>query len=216
MASEVQSKQLPQALARLVQTRLVTQAPPLLVALCGWADTGKSTVARQLFEQLGLRSVSGTAISTDAFMKDRAERNALGISGYNPESIDIRALDAAISRFKLGEPFAYHPYDNKTGTRQRNPSIVEPCEILVVEGIHAFHPAVAERMHLKVFIESDEATLRDMRYRANMHKRGMSAMDARARSQAEWQDYSALVRPLFTSADLVVQVDRHFNYQWVI
>lgn len=173
-------------------------------------------MASQLCGALGELGISGFTISTDSLMKDRAERNALGINGYNPRSIDIHALESAISKFITREPFAHHPYDNRTGTKQVSPKLVDPCDVLVVEGIHAFDRAIANRMQLKVFFDSDEATLRHMRYRANMQKRGMNPADAEARIQSEWQDYCAFVRPLVSSADLVVQVDQHFNYRWLI
>jgi uridine kinase len=205
---------LPQALASLVHESITNRAPPLLVALCGWADTGKSTVASQLCSDLGRFDIFGDMISTDSFMRDRAERNALGISGYNPRSIDIQALDSAISKFLTRESFAHYPYDNRTGTKNVRPRVVEPCDVLVVEGIHSFNPGVAKRMHLKVFIDADEVTLRQMRYRANMQKRGMKAVDAEARIESEWQEYCTAVRPLISSADLIVHVDESYNYRW--
>lgn len=215
-AAGVRNMNLPQTLASLIQARLTNHTPPLFMALCGWADTGKSTVASQLCGALAQLSISGDSISTDSFMKDRAERNALGISGYNPRSIDIHALDAAIRKFTAREPFSHYPYDNRTGTKHVNPIVVAPCDALVVEGIHSFHLDVANRMHLKVFFDSDESTLRLMRYRANMQKRGMKPADAETRIQNEWQDYCAMVRPLMASADLVIHVDQLFNYRWLV
>ena len=86
-------------------------------------------------------------------------------------------------------------------------------DVLVVEGIHSLHLSFAHQMDLKVFIDSDEATLRQMRYRANMQKRGMTPVDAAARITSEWEDYNAVVRPRVEVADLVVQVDAEFRYQ---
>lgn len=147
-------------------------------------------------------------------MKDRSERNELGINGYNPRSIDIAALHAAILKFIERKPFQHYPYDNRTGTKQKRPRLVEPCDVLVVEGIHSFDHAVASQMDLKVFFDSDESTLRRMRFNANLHKRGMKPEEAGARIQSEWEDYCAIVRPLLSSADLVVQVDEQYNYRW--
>jgi uridine kinase len=207
---------LPQTLASIVRASITTRTPPILVALCGWADTGKSTVASQLCDALFRLGTSSDLISTDSFMMDRAERNALGISGYDPLSIDINALESSLSKFSLREKFTHFPYDNGTGTKQVNPRVVEPCDVLVVEGIHSFHPGLAKRMNLKVFFDSDEATLRKMRYLANMQKRGMNAASAKAKIQNEWQDYCVLVRPLITSAELVVHVDERYNYRWLM
>ena len=206
---------LPQTLATLTHTALGNRAPPFLVAICGWADTGKSTLAARLRAALARLGVSADSISTDDFMRDRAERNALGISGYDLRSLDVQALQGALASFVDREPFSVHPYDNRTGTKSPRPRTILPVEVLVVEGIHSLHPDLAHRMDLKVFTDSDEATLRQMRHRANMHKRGMTADDAGARISSEWQDYMAAVRPRIEVADLVVQVDMEFNYRRV-
>ena len=85
-------------------------------------------------------------------------------------------------------------------------------DVLVVEGIHSLHLSFAQQMDLKIFIDSDEATLRQMRYRANMQKRGMTQVDAAARISGEWEDYNVVVRPRVEVADLLVRVDAEFKY----
>lgn len=204
---------LPQTLATLVRTALGRRAPPFFVAICGWADTGKSTLASRLCVALDRLGVRGDSISTDDFMRDRAERNALGISGYDLRSLDVQALQGALASFANREPFGVHPYDNRSGTKNPKQKIVEPVEVLVVEGIHSLHIGFARQMDLKVFIDADEATLRQMRHRANMQKRGMTADDAAARISSEWKDYNVSVRPRIEVADLVVQVDLEFKYR---
>lgn len=205
---------LPQTLAARIRTSLENRTRPFLVAICGWADTGKSTLAARLCVTLGRLGVRGDSISTDDFMRDRAERNALGISGYDLRSLDVQALQDALTSFVNREPFSVHPYDNRTGTKNPQAKTVWPVAVLVVEGIHSLHRSIAHHMNLKVFIDSDEATLRQMRYRANMHKRGMAPDDAAARIASEWKDYNVAVRPRVEVADVVVQVDTEFEYRW--
>ena len=128
---------LPQTLATLVRTALQTQAPPFLVALCGWADTGKSTLAARLCAALGQFDIRGESISTGDFMRDRAERNAPGITGYDARSLDLQALQGALTRFVHREPFSVHPYDNKTGTKNPEPKTVLPVAARAQMGAHA-------------------------------------------------------------------------------
>lgn len=206
---------LPQALAARINASMPVRDTPFVVALCGWADTGKSTVAAQLVAALRQLGFAADAISTDDFMRDRAERDAIGISGYDLRSIDMAALRAALVRFLERQPFGVHRYDNRTGTKSGEPSTVSPADVLVVEGIHALHPDLAPHTHLKVFIDAEEATARELRVRANQRKRGMSAHDAAARVEREWRDYCAWVLPRSEQADLVVQVDLEFGYRGV-
>jgi uridine kinase len=203
---------LPQTLAGLIRTSLEHQPRPFLAAICGWADTGKSALTAQLRAALTAHGVEADSISTDDFMRDRAERNALGVNGYDFRSLDVHALRGAIARFVNREPFGVHPYDNRTGTRNPQPKTVLPVQVLIVEGIHSLHVSIAEQIALKVFIDSDEATLRHLRYRGNVQKRGMTPDDAAARISSEWKDYNVFVRPGIEIADLVVQVDKDFVY----
>lgn len=202
---------LPQTLADRVRASMHGRNAPFVVALCGWADTGKSTVAAQLVAALRRFGLTADAISTDDFMRDRAERDAIGISGYDLRSIDMAALRAVLVRFLDRQPFGVHRYDNRTGTKSGEPRTVSPADVLVVEGIHALHPDLAPHTHLKVFIDADEATARELRVLANRRKRGMSAHDAAARVECEWRDYCAWVRPRREQADVVVQVDLEFG-----
>jgi len=183
-----------------------------VVAICGWADTGKSTLARSLGEALRNRCVTADWISTDSFMKDRSERNALGITGYHPMSISAADLGLALERFAAAAPFSYHPYDNSTGTKSEIPETVSPCRVLVVEGIHAFHPVVVKASALNVFIDAEESILREMRRRANLTKRGFSHAEAALRIQAEWDEFSATVLPHKHLADVLVQVTLDYRY----
>ena len=204
---------LPQSFADVIATSLEQRPRPFLVAICGWADTGKSTLAARLRVALAGLGIKAESVSTDDFMRDRAERNALGISGYDLRSLDVDALQDAIARFVSRESFSVHPYDNRTGTKSPNWKSILPVQVLIVEGIHSLCVGIAEQMALKIFIDADEATLRQMRYRANMQKRGMTAAAAAARIPSEWGDYSAFVRTRLEIADRVVRVDMDFVYK---
>lgn len=185
---------------------------PLLVAICGWADTGKSTLAGRLRAELIAGGIPSDAISTDDFMRDRAERYAMGINGYDPRSLHVHDLVEAIRSFLNQRSFTVRSYDNRTGSRSPEARTVLPAKVLMVEGIHSLHPSIAELIGLKVFVDSDEETLRHMRYRANLQKRGMTPDEASARISSEWQDYCAFVRPRVKIADIVVKVDSSFHY----
>lgn len=185
---------------------------PYIVGICGWADTGKSTLAKSLSSAINEAGLRSEWISTDAFMKDREERNLLGITGYDLSAIDAEQLANSIACFTAGASFEYHPYDNKTGKKQIEPTTIFPGQVLVVEGIHAFHPNAERAMSLKVYLDSDEQTLRDMRHRANVHKRGMSPNEATSKIQMEWNAFCSIVLPRRCVADMVFNVTRNYEY----
>jgi len=184
-----------------------------LVALCGWADTGKSTIAAALCQSLiDDENVNADCVSTDAFLKCRDDRNRLGISGYHPAAIDKPALESAVERLSSGRKITYYPYDNRTGRRVAAPRDIEPKSVIVLEGIHALHPAILRRVHLRIFIDSDENTLKAMRCRANMVKRGMDESAAVRHIDAELEEYKKYVLPGKAAAHLHFGVDCHFDY----
>lgn len=186
--------------------------PPFLVAICGWADTGKSTLAGKLCASLAALGLGADWLSTDAFLRDRSERNANGLTGYNTLSMDARAMQDAMANILSCRDFKYFPYENRTGRKADKPRTLLAQPVIVVEGIHAFHPTIAKALDLQVFIDSDEGTLRAMRARANVAKRGMSPADARARIDEELADYRAFTLPLKVQADITVRVNMDFEY----
>jgi uridine kinase len=189
---------------------------PYIVGICGWADTGKSTLAKNLSSAINEAGLRSEWISTDAFMKDREERNLLGITGYDLSAIDAEQLVNSIACFTAGVSFEYHPYDNKTGTKQVESTTIFPGQVLVVEGIHAFHSSVERALSLKVYLDADEQTLRDMRQSANIHKRGMSLNNATSKIQMEWDAFCSLVLPRRSVADMIFKVTRNYEYTRIL
>ena len=151
-------------------------------------------------------------LSTDAFLQDRAMRQALGITGYDPAALDAEGLAAAVRGLAGGVPVVHHSYDNRTGRKAVEPRTIAPVPVVVVEGIHAFHPVVARALHLRVFIDADEDTLRAMRWRGNREKRGMEAHRAGLGIDQEWRDFVRCTRPRKIHADIEVAVDADFGY----
>lgn len=189
------------------------QSRPFLVGICGWADTGKSTLARNVCETLRTAGQDADWISTDAFLKGRGERNALGITGYNPLSLDCQSLAFAIGQISRRQEYSYRPYDNRTGSKELSQRTLAPgTVVVVVEGIHALHPVVSSALHLRVFIESDEDVLRAMRIRANIKKRGMIPTEAAGRIDQELEDYGRFTRPNKAQAQVEVEVGLDFQY----
>ena len=169
-------------------------------------------MAAQLCDALKAKGVGADWISTDAFLKDRAERNRLGLAGYNPLSIDAAALGAAIERLSAQQDLVYFPYDNRAGSKVAVAKTISPESVIVIEGIHALHAAIRTVCSLRIFIDADEATLRTMRTRANKNKRGMSEAEASLRIDHELSEYRTHVLPGKRLANLSVRVSSMFEY----
>jgi uridine kinase len=85
--------------------------------------------------------------------------------------------------------------------------------VVVVEGIHAFRPAVQQRYQLRVFIHADEPTLIAMRACANVKKRGMDVAEAGRHINAELEDFRRYILAGQAAAHIRLSVVPTFDYQ---
>ena len=116
---------------------------PGVVGITGPVGSGKSTLA----ERLG-----GVVLRTDDYLPDydglpEHERDL-------PERADLALMGEHLRELAAGRPvqapvwcFREH---RRVGART-----VEPCRLIVCEGIHALHPALAEAHDVRVYVEAD-------------------------------------------------------------
>jgi uridine kinase len=203
---------LAEALADRVMAMPKAGGRPYFIAICGWADTGKSTLAASLCSALRQRQTSADWISTDAFLIERTERNRLGVSGYNPASIDADDLASAVRKLSNGGSFSYHPYDNRSGRKTGSSRTIDAQAVVIIEGIHAFHPALSTHLDYRIFIDADDDVLRTLRINGNRTKRGMELDDAVRRVDHEFAEFRQFIAPQKSLADALVSVSSDYSY----
>jgi uridine kinase len=199
-------------LAQLIISTGGGNSSPAFVAICGWADTGKSTLAAELCRALHRHNITADWISTDAFLKNRADRNRLGISGYNSRSLNEDELATAVKALAAGQEYTYYPYDNRTGAKAPNLRTISRQSIIVIEGIHALHEAIRDQCVLRAFIHSEDATLVEIRARANMSKRGMNRVGARSLIENELAEFRDYILPNKAYANVILNVSLDYDY----
>jgi uridine kinase len=199
-------------IADKIAEQLKESSRPLLVSICGWADVGKSTLTENISRELTRRRIKSNWISTDSFMKKRAVRNASGISGYNPLSLKFKNLLATIKAFTDQKDLEYFPYDNRQGENSTESRMIEPSEVYIIEGIQSFNPVLNDVMALKIFIDADTGTLRNLRFKANINKRGFDAANAGDKIEFELEEFLRFVFPFKKNADINIVTDKNYNY----
>jgi len=136
--------QAPQTLRGLIPTDARS-----LVCIAGSAGSGKSTLARQLGDLHG----HATIIGTDAYLPDYS---TLQEHEYDlPENSSLDELAQHIEDLLGGQAteipvWCFHEH------RRTSSQLVHPADLLIVEGIHALHPLVCRKAHVKVLIEAPE------------------------------------------------------------
>jgi len=139
----------------------------MIIGIAGGTGSGKTTVVRKIIESLPEGSVA--ILSQDSYYKDSShlpweERRAQNFD--EPRAFDwellYRHLDMLRDGFSIEEPI----YDYVTCSRLRETTLVEPREVIILEGIMALvDPAIRELLDMKVFVDadSDERLIRVIR-----------------------------------------------------
>ena len=112
----------------------------LIIGIAGGTGSGKTTVVSKILQNLNANEVN--VLSQDNYYHDNThlslqEREKLNYD--HPKSIDFDLLVKHVQALKNGESIEQPIYSFVTHTRTGNHVLVEPREVLIVEGI--FQPA---------------------------------------------------------------------------
>lgn len=145
----------------------------ILIGICGASGSGKSTLAKALKEKLGDRCC---IIQQDAYYRDHpqltfAERVLLNYD--EPDIFDHDQLLDDVRTLFAGKPITRKAYDYTQHRRSDREELVYPHDVMIIEGIHAFHDQrLCELMFLKLYmnVEPDICLLR--RIQRDIKERG--------------------------------------------
>lgn len=178
----------------------------LFIGVCGASGSGKSTLADSLAARLGERCF---VLQQDCYYKDHPhlsfeERVVLNYD--EPEIFDHDLLLSDVQMLLRGEPITRKAYDYARHCRADTQELIQPPQVLILEGIHSFHdPRLCELMFLKLYmnVEPDICLLR--RIQRDIKERGRD-IDGIS------MQYLATVKPMYdkyiknyvASADVIV------------
>ncbi|PAV76205.1 hypothetical protein WR25_21345 [Diploscapter pachys] len=173
-----------------------TLKQPYVIGICGGSASGKTTVAEKIIEKLEIPWV--TILSMDSFYKvlDDEEHKQAEESNYNfdhPNAFDFDLLQETLARLREGKSCEVPVYDFTTHARDHNPKIMYGADVLIFEGILAFHrPEINKMMDMKVFVDTDG----DLRLSRRLNR----DINERARDlNGVLEQYFRFVKPAFES-----------------
>jgi uridine kinase len=147
---------------------------PLIIGIAGGSGSGKSTVAKNVAENLTTSSVA--FIDMDAYYKNFCglsldERKRLNWD--HPDAFDYDLLCSHLEALIRREPIEKPEYDFVTHLRSANSTAVDPADVVVIDGILLF---VDERVRnlcdVKVFVDADADIRLIRRIERDTHVRG--------------------------------------------
>ena len=138
-----------------------------IIGIAGGTGSGKTTVVRKILEALPCNEVA--LIPQDSYYNDTSllsmeERRQINFD--HPDAFDWPLLIQQVEDLRQGKAIEQPTYSFLISNRLEETVHVEPCEVIVIEGIMAlWNPLLRNLMDLKIFVDADpdERLIRVMR-----------------------------------------------------
>jgi uridine kinase len=141
---------------------------PIVIAIDGPSCAGKSILATAVALRSGASVLEG-----DDFYRQTLPRLAVMQRDAMPDAAVVDAVidwerlrDEALLPLRAGESATYQPYDwDAADGRLAPPKTIQPADLIIVEGVYAARPELADLVDASVYLGVDQQT-RARRYAA--------------------------------------------------
>ena len=163
---------------------------PILIGIAGGTGSGKSTVARAIFETLQEKNIA--IIEQDSYYNDQEHltyEERIKTNYDHPLAFDtsllIEHLNALLENKVIQKPI----YDFSDHTRKKETITIEPKDIVILEGIMILDDVKLRNMlDIKIFVDTDSDVRIIRRILRDINSRGRSL-------DSVIEQYLATVRP---------------------
>lgn len=178
-----------------------------IIGIAGGTGSGKTTVVRKIVESLPNDKVA--IIPQDSYYNDNTplpmeERRKINFD--HPSAFDWELLTQHIGELKNGHAVEQPTYSYLECNRLPETVHVEPCEVLIVEGIMAlYQPELRELMDLKIFVDADpDERLIRVIYRDMMERGRTAEMVMKRYTEVLKPMHIEFIEPTKRYADLII------------
>lgn len=186
-----------------------------IIGIAGGTASGKTTVASRLYEETK-KYGSVNVIRIDDYYNDQSnlsleERRKTNFD--HPSAYDKDLLVKHLNDLKKGISINKPTYDFTISTRSDIVEKIEPCNVIIVEGIMAFAiPELRDMYDIKIFVDTPDDIRFIRRLSRDIEKRGRTVDNV-------INQYLSTVRPMHLSfvepskvyADLIVPIGGENN-----
>lgn len=164
---------------------------PFVIGIAGGTGSGKTTVARRIYDSLHLDSA--VFLDHDSYYREldhlpMEERRRVNFD--HPDSLDNDLLVAHLERLIARESIDKPVYDFAAHTRAGTTVRIEPRDVILVEGILIFgDPRLRELFDLKIFVDTEADVRFIRRMRRDLEMRGRTV-------ESVIEQYLGTVRPM--------------------
>lgn len=162
----------------------------LIIGIAGGTGSGKTTVVRKIQQQFPRGEVN--ILSHDSYYYDNSnlpleERRKKNFD--HPDSIEFDLMIEHVKLLKSGIAIKEPVYSFITCTREKETRLVEPREVLIIEGILClFNKELRDLMDIKVYVDCDSDLRLSRVIQRDMQERGRDVSEV-------LQRYEKTVRP---------------------
>jgi uridine kinase len=167
------------------------QKIPLVIGIAGGSGSGKTTVAQEILKRVGVTRIA--YLQQDSYYKDltgldRAQRDQVNFD--HPNSLETELMIEHIASLRDLKPIQVPIYDFATDSRTGETFIVEPRNVILVEGILIFvDPDLRKIFDVKIFVDTDSDVRFIRRLTRDITERGRS-------TESVIHQYQTTVRPM--------------------
>ena len=157
---------------------MTIQNTSLVIGIAGGTGSGKTTIADYILETVGPEKIA--FLPHDAYYHELAHlspEERAKVNFDHPSSLETDLLIDHINQLKGGKSIQLPHYDFKTHTRTEETTLVEPQQILIVEGILIFaEPELRKLFDLKIYVDTDADIRFIRRLRRDIEERGRTTL----------------------------------------
>lgn len=179
----------------------------LTIGIAGGTGSGKTTVVNNVLRKLNVDGVN--VLSQDNYYRDNhhlplADRELLNYD--HPKSIDFELLTQHVQALKRGESIHQPVYSFVTHSRTGDYTVVQPKEVLIVEGILVLtSKELLKEFDLKVYVQTDSDERLIRRIRRDTQERGRDLEEVLQRYQTTLKPmHQEFIEPSKNEADLII------------
>ena len=165
---------------------------PLLIGIAGGTGSGKTTVARRVYESL--KGVNVVVIQQDAYYIDLShlpleERKKINFD--HPSAFDSDLLIKHLQKLTRGQEIEKPKYSFTDYTRKKETEKVLPRDIIILEGILVLEEEkIRNLLDIKIYVDADEDERFIRRLVRDTKERGRSM-------ESVIEQYLTVVKPMF-------------------
>ncbi len=179
----------------------------LIIGIAGGTGSGKTTVVRKIQEQFPRGEVA--VLTHDSYYFDSGnlsleERRKKNFD--HPDSIEFELMIDHVKKLKRGEPIEEPIYSFITCTRAKEVKLVEPKEVLIIEGILCLtNKALRDLMDIKVFVDCDSDLRLSRVIQRDIHERGRNVEQVLKRYEETVRpSHIQFIEPTKRFADIII------------